>query len=153
MAFDDEMLDEANKRLLVKKIWCHGQAVAPFQGLLCGYWAIIDPAMPLSQRAMLWSAALVLPLWSYVSWKAMHGHTLDFWKLICYFGIGIEVLHISVMTVAAQHLKEPLNMLTFVFSGLHVVETAGYLLITTYFRQTFANDTGRQLSLLWNEED
>jgi len=35
-----EIMDEATKRLLVKKIWCHGQAIAPFQAAACAYWAL-----------------------------------------------------------------------------------------------------------------
>ena len=88
-------MDESTKRLLVKKIWCHGQAIAPFQGFACGYWAVAEPESPLPQRMLLFLAAIVLPIWAVVSWRAVHGRSLNYWKIICYFGLFIEVVHTS----------------------------------------------------------
>ena len=150
-----EIMDEATKRLLVKKIWCHGQAIAPFQGLACAYWAVKEPGAPFAQIALLWAAALILPVWSAVSWKAMHGRSLNYWKLICYFGIIIEVIHSAVVVVAAkQGLGESLHLLCFIFSGLHIIETAAYLGVTTCLRESFVKDTSeKQMGLLWDDAD
>ena len=99
-------MDESTKRLLVKKIWCHGQAIAPFQGFACGYWAVAEPESPLPQRMLLFLAAIVLPIWAVVSWRAMHGRSLNYWKITCYFGLFIEVVHTSVV-IADLHLLSP----------------------------------------------
>jgi len=148
-----EIMDESTKRLLVKKIWCHGQAIAPFQGFACGYWAVAEPESPLPQRMLLFLAAIVLPIWAVVSWRAVHGRSLNYWKIICSFGLFIEVVHTSVVIVAVQQgLKESLHLLTFIFSVLHIVETAAYLTVTTFLRDSFILDTGAQKGLLWDDD-
>ena len=96
----------------------------------------------------------MLPLWTVVSWKAMHGTSLDYWRLICGFGVVVEAVHTGVCVVAvAQGLGESLHMLAFVFSALHIIETAAYLLVTTCFRDSFVEDTGKQIGLLWDDKD
>ena len=109
--------------------------------------------MTFPQQVILWLAALVLPIWAVVSWRAMHGRSLAYWRLICYFGLFIEALHTAVVVISArQGLGESLHLLTFIFSGLHIIETAAYLAVTTAFRSSFVDDTGPQLGLLWDTD-
>jgi hypothetical protein len=148
-----KIMDESTKRLLVKKIRCHGQAIAPFQGLACGYWAVAEPESPLPQRVMLLLAEFLLPVWTVVSWRAMHGRSLEYWRTICYFGLFIEVAHTSVVVVAVQQgLDESLHLLACIFSALHIIETAAYLVVTTFLRESFVKDTGTQAGLLWDDD-
>jgi hypothetical protein len=112
----------------------------------------VGSEMAFLERVLQWVSALVLPLWSVVSWKAMHDKSLAYWKIICYYGIVIETIHISVIVMAAQHLDRTMYLLVFVFSSLHVVETVAYLMITTNFRRSFVNDRGTQPSLLWGNQ-
>jgi len=50
-------------RLLLKKLWCHGQAVSPVQGFAYAFWAISrDSEISYWFKILLWVAALKFPL-------------------------------------------------------------------------------------------
>ena len=53
-------LDDPNSvRSLLKKLWCHGQAISPFQGLAYAVWALSDDAaVSGSLRILLRSSSL-----------------------------------------------------------------------------------------------
>ena len=89
-------------RLLLKKIWSHGQLIAPFQGLALGYWGISSNKLYTWERAILIIAALVLPAWSAITWWAMKGTTINHGRLILCLGVYIEVLYAAVLVVAAR---------------------------------------------------
>jgi hypothetical protein len=57
-------MDEETRRLVLHKTWCHGQLLLPILALWY-LWIFVH-----SGGLALLYAALVLPLWSYVSWKA-----------------------------------------------------------------------------------
>ena len=81
------LLDDETRQLLIKKTWCHGQAVMPMYGMVCLWWYLnfspvtnnnddddddnenstSQPRRPLS----LLVAALILPLWSYLSYRSV----------------------------------------------------------------------------------
>ena len=67
-----DLEEGADVRMLMKKLWCHGQAIAPLQGFAYAVWALSDDgALSFSFRVLLWVAALKFPVWGYVSWQCL----------------------------------------------------------------------------------
>ncbi len=64
----DEFIDLPTQRLLMKKTWCHGQVIAPFQGMALAYWGATASGLEVSQRAILISSVVLLPVWTITTW-------------------------------------------------------------------------------------
>jgi hypothetical protein len=104
-----DLADPASTRMLLKKLWCHGQLVAPLQGCAYAYWAVVaapDQILP-SERVLLWVSAGVLPFWGWVSWRQMHSNSANAGTIILRFGAAMEVLHTAVVALAAQVSQYP----------------------------------------------
>ena len=124
-----DLSNPADVRFLLKKLWCHGQLVAPVQAGAYSYWAVAatDAQVLFAERVLLIVSAAVLPLWSYVSWTRMKRQGLHAVHTILWLGGFIEVLHTVVCVVAAQKLDNLANKVIFIVTLLHVVETFMYL--------------------------
>ena len=64
----DEFIDVSTQRLLMKKTWCHGQVIAPFQGIALAYWGVTAPQLEIYQRAILILSFAILPIWTITTW-------------------------------------------------------------------------------------
>mmetsp|Transcript_30972 Transcript_30972/g.79605 ORF Transcript_30972/g.79605 Transcript_30972/m.79605 type:complete len:173 (+) Transcript_30972:70-588(+) len=165
---EDALMDAATSRLLMKKTWCHGQIVAAFQGLAYGYWGANAPAGSLSEekRALLVSAALLLPLWTCVSWWSMQGRTRCHGRVILGFGSALLVLYATILSFActaimaddadsgfssAGPLVDGYTILiaAIICTGLQLIETFAYLLVVCCLRDALVDDVSdRQYGLL-----
>lgn len=125
-----EILDDETKAIVIKKTWCHGQLIAPLYGFLCLYWAVSSG----TQDPRLWLAALVMPCWSYLSWRAIS--SAPSYNTLLYGGIVAELCHVGVFSVAVQHTKDTLGLLLTIASGLFFIETAAFLGVVTWLRPT-----------------
>ena len=146
---DDDCLDAASSRLLIKKTWCHGQIIAAFQGVAYGYWGITADDLGTPARALLISAALLLPAWTAVSWWAMKGRETRHGRIILGFGIMLLLLYAFVLVIAAQDPGAPIHLAAIVFTSLQLVETFAYLVVVACLRDALVQDTSeRQYTLM-----
>jgi hypothetical protein len=140
-----DLNDPASTRLLLKKLWCHGQLVAPLQATAYAWWAVVatKEEMLFEERILLWVSAAILPFWGYVSWRQMHSNSENAGKIILRFGFVVEVLHTTVVIFAARKLSNTANLVVFIFTLLHVIETFAYLLAVWCFKSALHNDRTR----------
>ena len=134
-----DLEDPAAVRTLLKKLWCHGQVVAPFQGACYGAWAASDDAaISAGFRALLWVAAAKFPLWACVSWKALHSrYGRRSFAVLALFGCAIVALDLLIAATAWRtpgELQQGWTLLAFIATCLHVVETTAFLAATANFR-------------------
>ena len=137
-----DLNDPASTRLLLKKLWCHGQLVAPLQATAYAWWAVAarKEEMLFEERVLLLVSAAILPFWGYVSWRQMHSKSKRAGRRILQFGFVVETLHTAVAILAARKLSNTPNLAVFIFTILHVLETAMYLLAVWCFQSALHND-------------
>jgi hypothetical protein len=121
-------MDKETKQIVIQKTWCHGQALAPFYGIACGYWATQQS----SGRLRLLVAAVLLPAWSVVSYRSIFVHPK--YRTIVAGGALTMVAHIGVFSVAIQELSDTFHLFMCIASGLFFVETGAFLMVATFFR-------------------
>jgi hypothetical protein len=132
-----DLEDPADVIALMKKLWCHGQAIAPLQGLAYGAWALNDPSLSRSLRILLWVAALKFPIWGYVSWKSLH---LKFrersFRVLAVSGAVVIAMDLLIAGAAFEggELSTSWPLVAFIFTCLHAVETTAFLMAVTCFR-------------------
>ena len=137
-----DLSNPADVRFLLKKLWCHGQLVAPIQACLYAYWAVTatDAQVLDSERVLLLVSASILPIWGYVSWTRMKQHGIRPVRVILGLGILMEIIHICVVIVASQRLQDTANLILFIVTILHVIETFMYLLAIYCLRHGIVDD-------------
>ena len=123
-----DLLDEDTKIIVIKKTWCHGQLIAPLYGFLSAYWAFSASINDLR----LWIAALVMPIWSFSSWKSIS--STPSYKMLLYGGCIVELCHLGIFTVAIRHTETILGLLMLIASILFFVETAAFLCVASWLR-------------------
>ena len=133
-----DLEDGADVRMLMKKLWCHGQAVAPLQGFAYAVWAISDgDALSLSFRALLWVAALKFPVWGYVSWRCLQlrcgAHSFLILTVLGVIVIVMDLL-IAWCAVANKDLSRGWPLVAFIFTCLHAIETTAFLSVVACFQ-------------------
>jgi hypothetical protein len=130
--------DPADARVLLKKLWCHGQAIAPVQGVAYAFWAVArDSKLSTFFRLILWIAALKFPVWGYVSFRALHLHNGDnSFKILSLFGIGIILIDIFIIILAvlSGELGSGWTLLACIATTLHAIETTAFLSAVSMFR-------------------
>ena len=118
-------------RMLLKKLWCHGQAIAPLQGCAYGFWALSeDPNVSSAFRVLLWVAAAKFPAWGLMSWRALHRRYGPYsFRLLVFFGTIVILLDllIAYAATANRELSRTWPLVAFVFTCLHAIETAAFL--------------------------
>lgn len=123
--------DPADVRVLLKKLWCHGQAIAPIQGFAYALWAITQSSqLSMAFRVFLWIAALKFPLWGYVSWSSLQSRYGSHSRVILFlFGFIIILMDIVIVVFAWQsgELHESWPLLAFIATALHGIETTAFL--------------------------
>ena len=126
-----DLEDGADVRMLMKKLWCHGQAIAPLQGFAYAVWALNDgEVLSLSFRMLLWVAALKFPVWGYVSWRCLQ---LRFgarsFLILAVFGVIVILMDLLIawFAVTNNELSRSWPLLAFVFTCLHAVETTAFM--------------------------
>jgi hypothetical protein len=158
LARDDECIDPPTARLLVKKTWCHGQIIAVGQGVGYAYWGIaggeagrLDPAA----SVFLVFFALLLPLWTVLSWRATNvvGPALGRAARKRLLGAGALLCcgYVAVLCLAAKDAGERINMFILIFTGLQLVETAAFLVVVSCLGWALEADATRredQLTLI-----
>mmetsp|Transcript_22814 Transcript_22814/g.56342 ORF Transcript_22814/g.56342 Transcript_22814/m.56342 type:complete len:154 (+) Transcript_22814:1490-1951(+) len=145
MSSSDEFLDDPTRRVLLKKVWCHGQAIAPFAGIALAGWGIMAPQMQTAVRAVLILCGLVLPAWSYTSWVCMQRATLFDWHVILGFGCSVELLYTVVLVCLSgmDFTTKTTELVAFVFTALALVETFAYLVVIACMRGLFREQADR----------
>lgn len=139
------IVDEETRKLILKKTWCHGQAVLPIYAIVIFLWWLSLEAHPVSLVAV----SLVLPIWSWYSYNAVvcideqHG-ALPYPK-ICTLGVLAMIAHLLTFVVATQDLSDTSHMLLAIASGLFFVETGAFLLVVTTFRNEIASSVSQPL--------
>ena len=127
------IVDEETRRMLLRKTWCHGQAILPFYSVAIIVWWWHMEGRPF--RLVL--ASLVLPAWAWFSYRAVlaldRDATLPYINF-CGFGSAAMVAHLLTFTVAVRELSDMVHMLMTIASGLFFVETCAFLLVVTVFR-------------------
>ena len=147
-----DLEDGADVRMLMKKLWCHGQAIAPLQGGAYAAWAVIDgDRLSVSFRVLLWVAALKFPAWAYVSWQCLQ---LRFgpqsFLALAIFGTIVIVMDILIagFAVANDELThDGWSLLAFIFTCLHAVETTAFLSTVACFRWALIDPSTRPAPL------
>lgn len=61
------IVDEETRQLLLRKTWCHGQAVLPVYSIILLFWWYHLKAYP-----QLVLAAITLPIWAWFSYQWVH---------------------------------------------------------------------------------
>lgn len=135
------IVDEETRRLILKKTWCHGQAVLPVWTIVILVWWWHLESKPFQ----LVLSALIFPPWSIYSYKTVialdeRNGALPY-PNICGFGVLAMLAHLLVFLVAIQDLSDTFHMLLTVASGLFFVETGAFLLVVTAFRNEIAQPT------------
>ena len=139
-----DLQDPASVNVLLKKLWCHGQFIAPIQGISYAAWALSDTEVSTAFKVVLWLAAVKFPIWGYVSWTALnrrYGPKRSYLYLII-FGmliVAIDLL-IIVMAVNSGELEKPWTLLAFVATCLHAIETTAFSGAVHCFRWVLHRD-------------
>lgn len=137
-------LDDPNSvRSLLKKLWCHGQAISPFQGLAYAVWALSDDAaVSGSFRILLWVAALKFPVWGYVSWRCLQlrygGHSITIVAVLGLVVVAIDLLIVHTGWTNGEFAKS-WPLMACIATGLHAVETSAFLSAVACFRWALTN--------------
>ncbi|CAJ1959252.1 unnamed protein product [Cylindrotheca closterium] len=127
-------IDEETRVLILKKTWCHGQLVLPAFSVFYLYLFFASV-----KNFILLFAAIVLPIWSYLSYQKMISSTKApsphfFWMLATL----AQVAHVGVFVYSLQ--AEETNLLLTISSGLFFVETIAFLLVV----RALGNSESRQ---------
>ena len=125
-----DLEDSASVNVLLKKLWCHGQFIAPIQGLAYAAWAIGDTEVSPSFKVVLWLAAIKFPLWGYVSWSALNRRYRPERSYLYLIRFGMVIVAIDLliigMAIKSGELAEPWTLLAFVATCLHAIETTAF---------------------------
>jgi len=133
------IIDEETRQIILRKTWCHGQAILPPYSivLLLWWWHSLEQPRPFT----VVFAALVLPIWAWYSYHAVlivdqNNGTLPY-RNICGFGVVAMLAHLLTFRVAIQSWADSTtgHMLLAIFSGLAFVETGAFLLVVTALRR------------------
>jgi hypothetical protein len=105
-------------------------------------WAVVatKKEMAFEERVLLFCSAAILPFWGYVSWKQMHSNSKQAGKIILRFGFVVELLHTAVVAFAAKRLSNTPDLVVFIFTLLHIIEAAMYMLAVFCFQSALHND-------------
>lgn len=142
--------EPADVRVLLKKLWCHGQAVAPIQGLAYAFWAMSNSSgMSKEFKVLLWVAALKFPVWGLVSWQALNlKYGEKSFPILCVFGVVIVFLDIliAVIAVTSHELTNGWALLALIATALHGIETTAFLSAVCAFRGSLKATDGHGAS-------
>lgn len=122
--------------MVLRKTWCHGQVVAPAFGLLCLIWFAHHPSL------WLLYAGIVLPAWSYVSYRNVFG-TMRPVHLVA-GGVAVELAYLAVLLEAlpgAKDRNDPSRAwytMLCIGSGLLAFETLAFLVVALTIHGTAA---------------
>ena len=146
-----DLEDGADVRMLMKKLWCHGQAIAPLQGFAYAVWALSDDgALSFSFRVLLWVAALKFPVWGYVSWQCLQlifgPRSFLILAMLGAIVIAMDML-IAGFAIANDELSRGWPLVAFIFTCLHAVETTAFLSVVACFKWALM-DRSKSPSLL-----
>mmetsp|Transcript_13406 Transcript_13406/g.29117 ORF Transcript_13406/g.29117 Transcript_13406/m.29117 type:complete len:148 (-) Transcript_13406:1236-1679(-) len=139
------IVDEETRQLILRKTWCHGQAILPIYSIaLLTWWWHFE-----TRPFQLVLASVVLPIWAWYSYHAVividQNGTLPYTK-ICGFGVVAMVAHLLVLMVTIQELADTGHMLMAIASGLFFVETGAFLLVVTTLRHEITTSQNEPLN-------
>ena len=132
------MIDDETRDMIIKKTWCHGQAIMPIYGVVLLWWYLRyndggDAENEGSSRPVaLLLAALFLPYWCYISYRSIF--TLFSYQTMIIGGLFVEISHTLVISVAIRNLTDTFHLLMFIASSLFFIETIAFLIVVTIFR-------------------
>jgi hypothetical protein len=127
-------MDEETRQMVLRKTWCHGQVVAPAFGVVCLIWFAHRPS------PWLLYAGIVLPAWSYVSYRNVFG-TMTPSHLVA-GGAAVELAYLAVLLESLPGAKDrddpSRNWYTLlcVGSGLLAFETLAFLVVALTLHRT-----------------
>uniref|UniRef100_A0A7S4VUQ5 Uncharacterized protein n=1 Tax=Ditylum brightwellii TaxID=49249 RepID=A0A7S4VUQ5_9STRA len=136
-----DLIDAETKDIIIKKTWCHGQAVMPIYGIFLLWWFISRGYQPL----ILVFPAIFLPYWCFLSYRSIF---VEFsYRTILIGGAFVEVSHAIVFSVAILSMKtqsggtetsssgkHATDLLLCIAAGLFFIETLAFLGVVTALR-------------------
>lgn len=122
------LIAEEDKQFLLKKLWCHGQLLSPLQGILTFIWCILQyKNILLIEFIYSVISIILLPLWSFMSWRSMNRKTPKPSKLII-IGIFLILYYIGITIILGKHISNStFTICMFIFTLLQIIETSAYL--------------------------
>jgi hypothetical protein len=121
------LVDEETRKIILKKTWCHGQLILPAFSFLYLYLFIFQ-----NHKVYFLYAAIVLPCWSYASYRAVFIRYSI--RVLLIGGLLVELAHAGILIVALQSPSTSLGLLLIIASVLFLIETAAFLGVATLFR-------------------
>lgn len=126
-----DLEDPSSVNALLKKLCCHGQAIAPIQGLAYAAWALTDHDASPIFKGILYIAAIKFPFWGYISWQALNKRygVINSYLYLIRFGIVIVMVDVLILIMAVMSGElgnGAWTLLAFVSTCLHVIETLAF---------------------------
>mmetsp|Transcript_16046 Transcript_16046/g.30750 ORF Transcript_16046/g.30750 Transcript_16046/m.30750 type:complete len:173 (-) Transcript_16046:188-706(-) len=143
--------DEETRQLILKKTWCHGQAILPIYSIILIFWWYHLETRPI----ILLAGAFILTYWSWTSYHELfhvingthhqnnstrHDSILTQQsarhRKLCTLGFFAMFSHLATFAIAIPRCKEnTMNMLMSIVSGLLFIETGAFLAVFTALRE------------------
>lgn len=142
------LIDDETQSVIIKKTWCHGQAVAPIYGVICLVWYFSSSTKDDNRHhhLSLLYAGILLPVWCYLSYRCVF-HEFSF-KTLMVGGILVETAHALVFMVARENYNESvIHMLMMIASGLFFIETLAFLFVVVILRDNLRQHASNFASL------
>ena len=151
------MIDDETRDMIIKKTWCHGQAIMPIYGVVLLWWYLRyndggddddaedegSSSSSFQDRPLaLLIAALFLPYWCYISYRSIF--TLFSYQTMIIGGLFVEISHVLVISVAIRNLNDTFHLLMFIASSLFFIETIAFLIVVTIFRTKLEESSSQQ---------
>lgn len=124
------LIDEKDKKFLLKKLWCHGQLLSPIMGIIMTVWSILEfDNLLVIEFIYCIIAIILLPIWSISSWRSMNGKSPKASVLIK-IGIFLLCYYIGIIIITAKYSSSSTFTLgLLIFTILMLIETSAYLIM------------------------
>jgi hypothetical protein len=120
-------LDADATAVVLKKTWCHGQAIGPLYGAVCLY---LYASNNLSVGLLV--AGIVLPIWSYVSYRAVFCNYN--YRVVLLGGALAMLCHLWVFLIALPYVTETRFLFLTLAAALLFLETLAFLGVVVVLR-------------------
>ena len=139
------LIDEADKKFLLKKLWCHGQLLSPIAGITITVWSILEiNNLLIIEFIYCIIAIVILPIWSFCSWRSMNGKSPKA-SLLLKCGIILLLYYIGIIIITAKYLSlSTFTLCLFIFMILLLIETSAYLIMVKCLIETLQQQYDQQ---------
>ena len=112
-------------------------------------WGYESTEISKSRRGLLMCSIMLLPSWSIVSWKSMHGRRSYHAWIILVFGMTLLLFYAWVFWMAVEDDQNPYQLGLVILTGLQWIETSAYLVIVACLKDSLTeDDSDAQYSLI-----